>query len=118
MHSPIHNPLIDIHVQVKNLGPKDPALSCPKETAQGSRYRAQGKNNKRKLILSLCLARYDAKRRAQSENLGMSKLPLLVRHALCSLRSDLAPRTRFFVLNKVNSPRGRLQVKSEDKCLK
>jgi hypothetical protein len=33
-------------------------LGSPKRTAQGSRYRAQGKNNKRKLILSLGLAPY------------------------------------------------------------
>jgi hypothetical protein len=29
-----------------------------KGTAQGSRHRAQGKNNKKELILSLCLAPY------------------------------------------------------------
>ena len=43
---------------VENPGPKDTALGSPKRTAQGSRYRPQGKNNKRKLIFSLSLAPY------------------------------------------------------------
>ena len=33
-------------------------LAAPKGKAQGTGYRAQGKNNKRKLIFSLCLAPY------------------------------------------------------------
>jgi len=33
-------------------------LCCPTRAAQGPRHRAQGENNKKKLILSLCLAPY------------------------------------------------------------
>jgi len=43
-------------ILVKNPGPKDWALGCPK--GRGSRLRAQGKNNKRKFIFSLCLTPY------------------------------------------------------------
>ena len=41
---------------MKNQDSKDPVLGCPK--GNGSRHRVQGKNNKRKFILYLCLAPY------------------------------------------------------------
>ncbi|MGD9036851.1 MAG: hypothetical protein PVF10_09850, partial [Syntrophobacterales bacterium] len=64
------------------------SLQAPQGTAQGSRYKVQGKNNKRRLILSLCLAPY-----------ALRLTPL---QPVKLFNSDLARTTRFSWLNKLS----------------
>jgi hypothetical protein len=70
---------------VKNPGPKG-LWAAPKGAALSSRHRAQGKNNKKELILSSCLAPYT-----------LYLKPLLLAKPL---NSDLALKTRFSIPNK------------------
>ena len=71
----------------KESGPKEHGFGLPK--GSGSRYRAQGKYNRKENTLSLCLAPYTLYPKAL--------LPAK------PLNSDLAPGTRFSILNKYSS---------------
>jgi hypothetical protein len=91
MRSPIHNPLIDIHVQVKILGPKDPALSCPKETAQGTGHKVKTIKENSFSPYALRVTTQSAERKAKNWECQSSLYLYAMRSALCDLTWPQGP---------------------------